>query len=328
MLRSTSPLHPQPPDAVRPHDHRSVNSVLASTSPLHSQPPDAVRSHDHLPRERSLGSIWPPQACRPDVPLPQNHVTIPTAGTVSEGAAAVVFGTVAIGAWGGAVVGDGVAVGANASSGGARGVGVGVGPAAGRCVGVGGSVGTAVGAAVASAAATVGVGVVVATGVPGPAGRDVGVRAGVGLGTSVGIGVRTADLVGVSVASSGPQAVSSPRPTSRLVTQRDRMVGILSQRSGWTSNSLFAEATAGRDHPEWRLALACFTRPSLDQSLCPVSHRYSETPTSDRFDMAIDNTSAASQNAAASIVVQSGCSESAQQVSSPRGPIKGEVHHV
>ena len=53
----------------------------------------------------------------------------------------------------------------------------------------------------------------------------------------VGVGVGSNVCVGGAVGSGWAQAVSSPTPTSTMVTQRNRIGGILSQRPGRTSYS-------------------------------------------------------------------------------------------
>ena len=131
------------------------------------------------------------------------------------------------------------------------GCGVGVGAAVG--VGVGNGVGVDVGVGNgAGVDVCVGNGAGVAVGVGRGVGVDVGIGGGVGVGNSgvevgasVGVGVSVSAAVGAD--SGWAQAVSSPMPTSTMVSQRNRMGGILAAATMWTSCSLSEEAMAGRN---------------------------------------------------------------------------------
>ncbi len=74
----------------------------------------------------------------------------------------------------------------------------------------------------------------VGVGARADAGVGPGVAVEVGVGTGVGVGIGC----GVGVGSGGTQAVSSPTPTSAMVSQRIRMGVILSLRPGKDSNRL------------------------------------------------------------------------------------------
>ena len=135
----------------------------------------------------------------------------------------------------GVAVGVGRGVGVDVGLGARLGVAVGVGRGVGVDVGVGGGVGVAVGVGR-------GVGVNVGVGVGG---------SGVEVGASVGVGVSIGVLVGV-----GPgwaQAVSSPTPTSTMVSQSDRMGAHTRHRGSgaqtWDPRRHRSEVRADGDDP-------------------------------------------------------------------------------